>query len=72
VSARITIELLPSGITGLVHVRVATEVSGDQPLTTAETMLTLEQTLEGLRTGDIASLHKATGSDWPGVADSPG
>lgn len=52
-SARIVLDLLPSGTPGRVNLIVTSEVPGDDPLTAEEIIFTLEQTIEGMRSGAI-------------------
>jgi hypothetical protein len=52
-SARVIIDLLPSGRTGHVYIQVSSEVTDGGTLTQPEIEFTLEQVLAGLRSGDI-------------------
>lgn len=52
-AARIIINLEPSGQPGHVHVGITTEVSDGGMLTAEEIALTLEETLQGIRNGNI-------------------
>lgn len=52
-SARVIIDLLPSGKPGRVHIEVSSEVSDGGTLTQPEIEFTLEQVLAGLRSGDF-------------------
>lgn len=52
-SARVIIDLLPSGKPGSVYVQVSSEVSDGGTLTQPEIEHTLEQVLAGLRAGTL-------------------
>jgi hypothetical protein len=60
-SARITIDLLPSGKPGHVHVALESRVSDGSALTAEEIVTTLEVTIAGLRDGTIRQQGSSEG-----------
>lgn len=57
-SARIVIELQPSGEPHKVLIGIASEVSDGSTMTNEEIVFTLEQMLQGIRSGTITPLGR--------------